>query len=291
MDGLLLIDKPTGLSSFDVIRRVRKIIGERKAGHTGTLDPAATGLLPVTLGSCTKLANYVSHEPKQYAFEIVFGEETDSCDDQGVVVATGPTDVDEAALRAAMAQFVGPIAQVPPRFSAVHVNGKRAYELARAGVDFELEPRDVMVHGLELHALRDGVASAQVTCGSGTYVRSLARDIGRALHTVAHARNIRRTRVGSWEVADAVTLEALDADAQPQRFVVPALAMLVAEMPVVELDAELTQRVRNGNFVFIANDLPPSELVALTTGGELLAVAEVERRGDALRLQPKRVIA
>jgi len=291
MDGMLVVDKPAGLTSFDVVRHVRRSLNERKVGHTGTLDPAATGLLLVTLGQCTKLANYIALEPKAYEFEIVLGSATTTCDDEGEIVETGAADVPLADLRRAAAEFVGEIAQVPPRFSAVHVDGKRAYDLARAGVEFELEPRRITVHRLEIHAINAGIARAEVECGSGTYVRSLARDLARAVGTVAHARGIRRTRIGSWTIDDATPLSEVEGDASRSVRVRTALEMVSRDLPSVALDEHAARRVRNGNFV--AADRPPvepSRFAALTFDGELLAVAAVEATESGFVFQPRRVL-
>lgn len=279
MDGFLLIDKPAGITSMDVIRRLRRVLGTRKLGHTGTLDPAATGLLPVTVGSCTKLAKFVSLEPKEYAFEVVFGVLTETADDEGAVVETGRADVNLDEVREAATAFVGEIEQRPPRFSAVKVDGRRAYELAREGVDFELPARPVTIHALDVLGLEHGVAQMRVRCGGGTYVRSLAVDIAARLGTVAHARHIHRLRVGPWRIEQAVALDAVT-----PHDVRPPLELLVG-LPRVELDAASLVDVRQGRAL-----LQPTALagwVALTFDDELVAVAEATPAG----LQPRRVIA
>lgn len=277
MNGLLLIDKPVGLTSMDVIRRVRRALGTRKVGHTGTLDPLATGLLPVTVGSCTKLAKYLNLEPKIYTFEVVFGELTETADNDGAVVERGRTDVTASEVEAALPQFTGAIMQRPPRYSAIRVDGKHAYELARAGVDFELPAREIQVDALQLNGIEDGVAQMEVTCGTGTYVRSIAVDIAAALGTVAHARSIRRVRVGAWDVADAIALDAVDATA-----LIAPLQML-AQLPVVQLTAAEVAAVRQGKSIRRGVD---DGVVALAEHAELVAVAEA--RGGVL--QPRRVL-
>lgn len=279
MDGLLLIDKPAGMTSMDVIRRVRKALGMRKVGHTGTLDPAATGLLPVTLGGCTKLANFLSLEPKVYSFEVVFGTLTETADNEGAVVETGRVDVGAEELSEVLPRFTGDIMQAPPRFSAVKVGGRRAYELARAGEEFELPARPIFVHSLELLGLADGVAQMQVTCGSGTYVRALAVDIAAELATVAHARHIRRLRVGTWTIDDAIELDDVDAAK-----VKDPLTMM-AELPRLELSDAERGGVVHGNS-FSTKSPGPDGPCGLVWDGGLIAVAD--RRGDTI--QPRRVL-
>ncbi len=277
MNGFLLIDKPAGITSMDVIRRLRKVLNTRKLGHTGTLDPAATGLLPITIGSCTKLAKFLTLEPKVYSFEVVFGTLTETADNEGAVVETGRSDITEDELRAALPQFVGEIEQRPPRYSAVKVDGRRAYELARAGVEFELPARTIRIDQLELLQLHEGVASMRVTCGSGTYVRSLAVDLAALLGTVAHARLIRRARVGAWQIDEACALDdaTLDDIQTPLR--------MMESLTPLELEADEVAAVRQGKAL---NREAPDGFAALVHSGELIAVAEVL---DG-RVQPRRVL-
>lgn len=277
MNGLLLIDKPAGITSMDVCRRARKALNTRKIGHTGTLDPAATGLLCVTVGSCTKLAKYLALEPKIYTFDIVFGELTETADDEGAVVATGRSEIDAVELEAVLGEFVGDIMQAPPRYSAVRVDGKRAYELARAGVDFELPARPIHIDALELVELGDGIAKMSVTCGTGTYVRSLAVDIAARLDTVAHARHIRRTRVGAWTLEQARCLDEIGEE-QLMRPI-----DMVSSLPHVELNEEQTVLVRQGKPIPIFDF---EGFVALVHEDTLIAIADsMPERG----LQPRRV--
>lgn len=277
MDGFLLIDKPTGLTSMDVIRRLRKVLGTRKLGHTGTLDPAATGLLPVTIGSCTKLAKFLTLEPKIYAFEVVFGTLTETADDEGAPVQTGRADVTLAELQAVLEPFIGAIEQRPPRYSAIKVDGRRAYELARAGVDFELPARTIQIDALTVEKVEEGVATMQVTCGTGTYVRSLAVDLAAALGTVAHARGIRRLRVGDWTIGEAVKLE----DAQSTDVRSPV--QMMSALQQFELTAAQVVDVRHGKAV---GSCESSGSWALVREGALVAVAEC---ADG-KLHPRRVL-
>jgi tRNA pseudouridine55 synthase len=208
-DGILLVDKPAGISSHDVVALVRRARGGLRAGHTGTLDPFATGLLLVALGRATRLIRFVPSEPKVYRASIVFGTATDTDDRTGLVVERGPlpaaSDVHDAIRR-----LTGTIEQVPPAYSARHVDGRRAYEIARAGGHPALAPATVTVSAWDVESLRDGELTTAITCNSGTYVRALARDLGRSCGTVAHLASLRRTRIGPFDVRDAVAPDAAE---------------------------------------------------------------------------------
>lgn len=288
--GLLLVDKPLGPTSTDIVRAARKALGTRKVGHTGTLDPQASGLLAITVGTCTKLAKFLSLEPKVYTFELVFGTATDTGDADGEVIGTGIVDIARGDLEAVLPRFVGQISQVPPRYSAVKIGGKRAYDLARRGDDFEIEPRIVQIERLELISLAAGVASLEVQCGSGTYVRSLATDIAAMLETVGHATAIRRLQVGDWSLSGAVSLDVLRTTDAAAQFLASPLEMM-SGLPRYELaDAEL-ERVFHGNAIDVSFDCPSGAFVALTYGGDLTAVAVCNATTrQAAILQPRRVL-
>ena len=206
--GLLLVDKPAGMTSHDVVQHVRRIYGERSIGHLGTLDPFATGLLVLLLGRATRLATFIDTEPKVYEAVIRFGAETDTDDETGTVTrAAAPPR--EADVRRAVKSLTGAIAQVPPAYSAKSVDGTRAYDAARRGQPLELQAVSVTVHAWELGSLTTDSLSATITCSGGTYVRALARDLGRIAGSAAHLASLRRTRVGSFDVGDAVSLSNL----------------------------------------------------------------------------------
>ncbi|HEX6674053.1 MAG TPA: tRNA pseudouridine(55) synthase TruB [Actinomycetes bacterium] len=220
IDGVLVCDKAAGMTSHDVVARVRRLAGQRRVGHGGTLDPPATGVLVVALGRATRLLRYLPMEPKRYLAVIAFGAETDTLDATGTVVATADAAVDDAALRRALAGFLGAQRQLPPMVSAVKVGGERLYAKARRGETVDREPREVTVHALELRELAAGErprATVLVTCSGGTYVRALAADLGRALGTVAHLASLRRTAVGAFVEADARPLDELQALAEGGR--------------------------------------------------------------------------
>jgi tRNA pseudouridine55 synthase len=242
IDGLAVVDKPAGITSHDVVARCRRLFGQRQVGHAGTLDPPATGVLVVGLGRATRLLRFLSVLPKSYEGELVLGRETTTLDDQGDTVAIhdmGGVSLDQ--VRAAATTFVGPIEQLPPMVSAVKVGGRRLHELARAGTDVERVPRPVVVHRLEVEpGGEEGVFRILVDCSAGTYVRSLAADLGSALGGGAHLRALRRTAVGPFTVAVARPVDALDpADVRP-----PAEA--VGHLPAVVVDAPTAARVAHG---------------------------------------------
>ena len=213
MDGVLVCDKAAGMTSHDVVARVRRLAGQRRVGHGGTLDPPATGVLVLALGRATRLLPFLPTEPKRYLATVAFGAETDTLDAAGAVTATADAAaVDEAALRAAMAGFVGPQEQVPPMVSAIKVGGERLYAKARRGEQVERASRPIVVHALELLGFSAGerpLATVEVVCSGGTYVRSLAADLGRAVGTLAHLAGLRRTAVGRFTEDQAHRLEDL----------------------------------------------------------------------------------
>ena len=230
MDGVLVCDKPAGMTSHDVVARVRRLAGQRRVGHGGTLDPPATGVLVLALGRATRLLPFLPTEPKRYLAGIAFGSETDTLDAAGAVTATADASgVGTAALRAAMAGFLGPQEQVPPMVSAIKVGGERLYAKARRGEQVERAPRPIVIHELELLGFRPGErpeASVAVACSGGTYVRSLAADLGRSLGTLAHLASLRRTAVGRFTEHDAHALEDLaGAGALAAAVLDPAVAM------------------------------------------------------------------
>jgi tRNA pseudouridine55 synthase len=215
VDGVLVCDKPAGMTSHDVVARVRRLAGQRRVGHGGTLDPPATGVLVLALGRATRLLPFLPMEPKRYLARIAFGSETDTLDASGTVTATADAaGLDAAAVRGALAGFLGPQEQVPPMVSAVKVGGERLYAKARRGESVERAARPIVVHALELVDFAAGErpqATVAVTCSGGTYVRVLAADLGRALGTLAHLAALRRTAAGRFEERDAHPLAELEA--------------------------------------------------------------------------------
>jgi tRNA pseudouridine55 synthase len=267
-DGLLLVDKPAAVTSHDVVLAARRAFGESRIGHAGTLDPFATGLLVLLLGRATRLLPHLDGVPKEYEAVIAFGRETDTDDLHGETVreAAPPSDADIAD---AIPRLTGPLEQVPPAYSAKRVAGRRAYEAARAGVMLDLAPARVEVFGWR-DLVRDGdTLRCTIACGGGTYVRALARDLGRLTGSAAHLAALRRIRSGPFRVDDAVTLDAVRSGAASLR---PALDALPT-IPHVPLDAEDAERILRGMAVPRATDAPRAALVDARSGA-LVALAE-----------------
>lgn len=215
-EGLLLVDKPAGMTSHDVVLLVRRIYGERSIGHLGTLDPFATGLLILLIGRYTRLANFIVTEPKVYDATIRFGSETDTDDCTGTVIREAPVPSD-ADIDAAIPGLTGEIMQVPPAYSAKSVDGTRAYDAARQGIALDLAAVQVRVFDWSVRARRPGEIDVTITCGTGTYVRALARDLGRAADSAAHLSSLRRTSAGEFDVGDAATFDTLKTAPPPLR--------------------------------------------------------------------------
>lgn len=234
LDGVLLLDKPVGLSSNHALQRARRTLDARKAGHTGTLDPFATGLLVCCLGRATKICGPMLNADKTYEATLSFGEETDSGDLTGHVTARAPegfAGVERQALLDALVGFRGEIEQIPPMYSALKRDGKPLYEYARQGIELERPPRKVTIYRLELLDFDGRQARLLVDCSKGTYIRTLAQDIGRVLGCYGHLSALRRTRVGPFDIAASVGLEALQTMEQPQETLLPLHALPAGLLP------------------------------------------------------------
>ena len=288
--GFLLVDKPQGWTSHDVVDAARRWFGTQRVGHLGTLDPLATGVLPLAIRAATKLVPYLAQGRKSYVGCIQLGVETDTLDAEGEVLRrhTGAFP-EESAVQAALAEFVGEIEQVPPMFSAVKQSGVPLHRLAREGKEVERAPKKVQIDCIELLAYRAPLLEVRVDCSPGTYVRTLADDLGKRLGCGAHLHNLRRTSSGPFELSAARTPERLAEDAERSHIdshVIPAVEVL--GLPIVALGPEETRRVKNGGEVGASLDLAPGGRVAATEpGGELLAVMEVL---PGRRLRPLRVL-
>lgn len=288
---LVCVDKPEGRTSFDVVREVRRISGYRRVGHGGTLDPFATGLLVVGLGPATRLMRYLTEGPKEYVAEIEFGRETDSEDCTGAVIRESDRLPEAGELPDALAGFTGELEQVPPRLSAIHVDGERSYRRVRRGEEVALAARTVRVDEFELIEYEPPHARVRVACGGGTYIRSLARDLGRELQSAAHLSALRRTRVGDFSLDQAVTLERLAEDwATGSPGLAPA--ELVRGWASLDLDPDQVRAVRNGLqpepewFGRPDWDGTPDRIALLDAGGALVAIASSREGspGKGLRL-------
>jgi tRNA pseudouridine55 synthase len=257
MHGWIILDKPLGLGSTQAVAAVKRNLrsagfGKVKVGHGGTLDPLATGVLPIALGEATKLCGRMLDASKTYDFTISFGKETSGLDAEGEIVATSDQRPSLAQVEAALAQFTGPIAQIPPAYSAIKIDGKRAYDLARAGAVVEMKSRNVTVHDLCIHSVATVGALNAVTLtadvSKGTYIRSLARDIAYALGTVGHVSMLRRTRAGPFSLQSAISLDKLNAfgqGASQEDIILPIEAGLV-DIPALNLSPEQARAVQQG---------------------------------------------
>jgi tRNA pseudouridine55 synthase len=245
VDGVLLIDKPVGLSSNDALIKAKRVVNAKKAGHTGTLDPFATGLLPLCFGEATKFSQDLLEADKTYDAVVHLGITTTTGDTEGEAVETRPVNVTVEQIEAALAKFRGPILQVPPMYSALKRDGKALYEYAREGITLEREARPVTIHKLEMLAYDAPMLTIRVTCSKGTYVRVLGEDIGAELGCGAHLNALRRIQVGSLTVDGMVTLEQLQAHDNPLSLLAPVDALL-SSFPPVELTPELAARFLNG---------------------------------------------
>lgn len=290
LDGLLLLDKPAGPTSFEVVRRVRRAVKVKKAGHLGTLDPFATGLLPLALGAATRLAPFLEGLDKTYLAEMELGRETDTQDLTGRVVAEHPVAVSEAEIRAQAARFVGEIEQVPPLYSALRHQGRRLYELARRGIAVEVRPRKVTIHRLEVQEIRLPRVILLVTCSKGTYIRTLAHDLGRALGCGAHLAALRRLAVGPFRVEEALPLAEVTRNPELARERLIPLADCLPFMPALSVaPAEAARLAQGQSLVRPLTEARPGERVRLLADGRLLAVAEWRRDPRGLLLAPVRV--
>lgn len=286
VDGVLLLDKPLGLSSNDALQKARRLFSAAKGGHTGTLDPLASGLLPLCFGEATKFSADLLDADKTYEAELKLGVETDTGDAEGQVTATATVNVEKAQFLALLPQFTGPVEQVPPMHSALKRDGRPLYELARKGIEVERAPRAVTIHTLELLEFAGDLVRIRVSCSKGTYIRVLAADLGRALGCGAHLTALRRTRVGALDLHGAVTLaelEALAEEARPERLA-PVDALL-STLPQVELDAAAAERFSHGNPVALPVALAGK--IRVYADGRLLGVGEP---GVGGRLWPKRLV-
>jgi tRNA pseudouridine55 synthase len=289
VSGVLVVDKPVGLTSHDVVQIVRRGTGIRRAGHTGTLDPRASGVLVVLIGPAVRLSEYVSASDKRYQATIRLGSSTDTYDAEGRVTNSAPVgNITEDQFEDTLEKFVGEIEQVPPPYSAIKVQGKKAYEMAREGEEVNLEPRTIKVYSLELLEWAPPEAVIDVFCSSGTYVRSLANDLGNALGCGAHLVGLRRTKSGRFTLRDAVPLRRLQESfvaGDWYKYLIPA-AEALADWPMLELDADQVELIRHGHRI-PADEGSTGWARGVSEQGDLVALLEVDT--DQKEWQPKKV--
>lgn len=288
ISGVLVVDKPVGLTSHDVVQIIRRGTNIRRAGHTGTLDPRASGVLVILLGPAVRLSEYVSASDKRYQAVVHLGTSTDTYDADGKVMTTSPVNVTEAQFEAALKNYIGEIEQVPPPYSAVKVKGRKAYEMAREGEEVDLSPRKIQVYNLELLEWAPPEAVIDVYCSSGTYVRSLAHDLGGTLGCGAHLVGLRRTKSGRFSLREAVPLRKLRETFENgtwYQLLIPA-AEALSDWPSIELTHEQVEAVRHGHRVpALVGDGKLAR--GISQQGELVALLEYDSATN--EWQPKKV--
>jgi tRNA pseudouridine55 synthase len=274
VNGWIILDKGVGMTSTHAVAVVKRGLSAKKAGHAGTLDPLASGILPIALGEATKTVPFIMDGRKSYVFTVAWGEETNTDDAEGEVV--GQTDLvpEPSAIEALLPRFIGQVQQVPPRFSAIKIAGERAYDLAREGEVVELQPRTVEIDRIELIHHEGNRSVLEADCGKGTYVRAIARDLGRALGCLGHIAALRRTRVGPFTEADAVVVDDLATDPGALRPVESALH----DIPSIAVSRDMAGRLMRGQSIILrGRDAPISGKIYATCNGVLVAVGDVEK--------------
>ena len=301
LDGILIIDKPAGITSHDVVARVRRALRTKRVGHTGTLDPFATGVMVVLVGKATRLARFLDKDEKEYEAEVQFGWETDTGDNTGVRTADCGLRTAEVAEQLAsvdwhevLSYFRGSIKQVPPMYSAKKIEGKKLYELARKGIEVEREAVEVTIHKIEIYRepaphTPQSAVRLRVACSAGTYIRTLAEDIGRAIGFLAHLTALRRTRAGKFSLEHAFTLEALSTHDSPGTFLLP-IENAVSHLPAFTLPEDRVGKTLSGMSTReLSGRFADGESVAMfSPSGELIAVGRFMDKDKAV--QPKVVL-
>jgi tRNA pseudouridine55 synthase len=280
--GWLNFHKPYEMTSTQAVGKTRWLLKARKAGHGGTLDPLATGVLPIAFGEATKVLPYLVDASKTYRFTVAWGQQTSTDDLEGDVVAESHTRPAPAAIEGILARFTGPIEQTPPMYSAIKINGERAYDLARRGEAVEMASRQVTIHRLALLDAAKDSATFEADCSKGTYIRSLGRDMALALGTVGHITMLERRRVGPFTLADAIKLETLEDIAHKPQLLLP-LETVLDDIPALAITAEDVQRIHQGQA--LARGGAAGGETVLTFEGAAVAIAQV----DDGRIQPRRV--
>lgn len=277
-NGWLVLDKPLGITSAQAVGRVKRLLNPKKIGHGGTLDPLASGILPLALGEATKAFQFVAANTKTYRFTAAWGAERTTDDLEGEITLTSDKRPSEAEILAALPQFTGDIMQAPPAYSAIKVDGERAYDRARAGEDVVMVARPVHVETLSLMAFTADDATFEMTCGKGTYVRSIAHDLGRALGCYAHVTMLRRTQVGKFHENSAISLEKLEElvhSAAVNERLLP-IASVLDDIPALELDPMSARRLSQGQTIPLPSPMPEGTIVQVLSDGRLTLIAKAE---------------
>jgi tRNA pseudouridine55 synthase len=294
ISGILVVDKPVGMTSHDVVQIIRSGTGIRRAGHTGTLDPRASGVLVILIGPAVRLSEFVSASDKRYQAILRLGSTTDTYDAEGLFTrqSSAPLDISEEKFEEALKQFIGEIEQTPPPFSAVKSHGRKAYEMARQGEEVDLAPRKIQVYHLEVLEWAPPEVVIDVHCSSGTYVRSLANDMGNVLGCGAYLIGLRRTKSGRFSLRDAVPLRKLQ-DAflagNWYQYLIPA-AEALADWSAIELNPDDVEEVKHGHRIKADPDAKPGLVRGVSMAGELIAIMELAQGEDGSpEWQPKKV--
>jgi len=276
--GWVVLDKPIGMTSTHAVSVVKRAFSAKKAGHAGTLDPLASGLLPIALGEATKTVPFVMDGRKAYQFTVAWGTQTNTDDTEGSIIATSDKRPDEAAIVALLPRFTGTILQTPPKFSAIKIAGERAYDLARDGEEVELQARPVEIDSLVIVSHDGATTTFEAECGKGTYVRAIARDLGLALGCLGHVAHLRRTRVGPFTVAEAASVETLRESPESALTALQPVKAALTLIPEIVLHRDAAARLKRGQSALLRGAGAPIELQAAyaTCAGTLVATGSVE---------------
>lgn len=276
--GWVVLDKPIGMTSTHAVSVVKRAFSAKKAGHAGTLDPLASGLLPIALGEATKTVPFVMDGRKAYQFTVAWGTQTNTDDTEGSVIATSDKRPDEAAIRELLPRFTGTILQTPPKFSAIKIAGERAYDLARDGEEVELEARPVEIDSLVIVSHDGATTTFEAECGKGTYVRAIARDLGLTLGCLGHVAHLRRTRVGPFTVAEAAGVETLRESPESAAAALQPVKAALTLIPEIVIHRDAAARIKRGQSALLRGAGAPIELQAAyaTCAGTLVATGSVE---------------
>jgi tRNA pseudouridine55 synthase len=288
VNGILLLDKPLGYSSNQALQKIKWLFQAEKAGHTGTLDPLATGLLPICLGEATKFAQQLTDADKTYIADIKLGVQTTTGDTEGEVIASQSVNVTAAQFEQACQQFLGKISQVPPMYSALKRDGKALYEYARAGIEIERAAREVNIKKMVVQAFSGDAAVIAVTCSKGTYIRTLAEDIGKMLHNHAHLTALRRVETAGYDIANAMTIEAIEGlapDAR-DRLLLP-VDSAIATLPKVMINSDAAFYFKQGQAIWEAGKMPEGDLRVYEESGDFLGLGKLLADG---KIAPKRLV-
>ena len=288
ISGVLLLDKPLGFSSNQALQKVKWLFSAAKAGHTGTLDPLATGLLPICLGEATKFAQYVTDADKTYFATIKLGATTSTGDAEGEVLTTSSVDINKQQFEQVCAQFIGAISQIPPMYSALKFEGKALYEYARAGVDIARQSRQIHISHIMLESFAENIAQITVVCSKGTYIRTLAEDIGQKLGCGAHLIGLRRTETAGYLLAQAITIEQLEAlspEARDARLL--PVDSAIESLPKVALSADAAFYLMQGQAVWQSGKIPQGDLRLYNENNQFLGLGNLQEDG---KIAPKRLL-